>query len=237
MDGSGSLQIRPWRVHDGRRDRARTVAVDKTAARLFAGVLAFQLILTAVQLFALPRTGGVVLGEALGGLILGVLIAAWVAAAALGNPRVGPWKSARIMAPHLPWSAGLSLAVVMPLMVSHYALGALAMMEPQPLLWPVLIADTLLVGLLAAVMGASGYLIARRGADRAGVLLIGSATEMLHAPIITAVEPVLPRISFVCNAVQVREKGELARPHHLQGSDSGAQSARRFARPSRAMSS
>jgi len=159
------------------RDPARAGAVEAPAARLFAGVLAFQLILTAVQLFALPRTGGVLLSEALAGFVLGVLLAAWIAAAALGNARIGPWASARIMMPRLLWSAGLSLAVVLPLMVPHYVLGALALVGPKALLWPVLIVDALLVGLLAAVMSASGYLIAKRGADGAGVPLVGSDVE------------------------------------------------------------
>ena len=159
------------------RNPAQAGAVETPAARLFAGVLAFQLTLTAVQLFALPRTGGVLLGEALVGFVLGVLLSAWVASAALGNGRIGPWASARIMMPRLPWSAGLSLAVVLPLMVPHYALGALALIGPKPLLWPVLIVDALLVGLLGSVMGASGYLIAKRGADEAGVPLIGSDVE------------------------------------------------------------
>lgn len=156
------------------RDPARAGAVETPAARLFAGVLAFQLVLTAVQLFALPRTGGVLLSEAVGGFIIGVLLMAWIAAAALGNARIGPWTSARIMAPRLLWSTGLSLAVVLPLMVPHYVLGALALIGPKMLLRSVLIVDALLVGLLSAVMGASGYLIAGRAADRAGKSLIGS---------------------------------------------------------------
>ncbi len=159
------------------RDPARTGKMEAPAVRLFAGVLVLQVGLTAVLLFALPRAGGVLLAEALGWPIMMVLFAAWFAAAPLGNARIGPGASVAIMLRHLPWSLALSFAALLPLLVPHYVLGAAALVGPKVLLWPVLIADALLVGLLSAVTAASGYYIAKRAADRIGADLDGGVTS------------------------------------------------------------
>ena len=155
------------------REPTRVSSCDATAFRLFAGVLAFQVGLSAMELFALPRTGALLLAETVGGIVLNVVLAAWFVAAPLGNPRIGPWRSIRLMAPRLPWSAGLPLAATLPLVVPHYVLAALALIGPRQLLWAALIADSALVGLLGAVMAASGFLIAARAAGLAGMNLTG----------------------------------------------------------------
>lgn len=168
------------------RDPALAERWDRRAVGLFVGVLAYHMILSAIQLFALPRTGAALLGGFLLSAVLGPLLAAWGVAAPLGNPAVGPIASIRLMAPRLLWSAAYMLAALLPLMVVHYALGAAAIMGPRPLLWPALIADSLLVGWLAALMIASGWFAATRAARLAGIELAppppvgATAPDRLH---------------------------------------------------------
>ena len=70
----------------------------------------------------------------------------------------------------------LTLAVViMPLMIPHYLLAAAAILGPKPLLWPVLIVDSLLVGWLSAVLAAASYYAVVRAAGKAGVSLVPAA--------------------------------------------------------------
>ncbi|MGP7796245.1 hypothetical protein [Sphingomonas sp. CLY1604] len=149
-------------------DRRRAAAADKPAVLLFAGVIGFHLVVAAVQLFVLPRSIGVTLAAFAVGQVIGCLLPAWSVAAALGNPRIGPLTSSRIMARQLPWTFAFLLLTILPLMVPHYALGAAALLVGRAWLWPVLVADALLVGLLSAVMIAGSYVAALRAARRHG---------------------------------------------------------------------
>jgi hypothetical protein len=148
---------------------------DGRAVALFSGFVAFHAVTSALQLFVLPRTGPALLIEFVVGAVLSALLVAWAAAAPLGNAAIGPFASVRLMAPRLIWTVGFMLVAMLPLMIPHYALGAAAIMGPKPLLWPVLILDSLLVGWLAALIVASGWYAALRAADRAGVALVPPA--------------------------------------------------------------
>ncbi|WP_375427446.1 hypothetical protein [uncultured Sphingomonas sp.] len=158
-----------------RRDPVFAARVEPTAVRLFAGFLIFELALAAIQLFLLPPSATVLLVSFIVGQIIGCLVAAWAVAAPLGDAAIGPRASAAIMVRQLPWTLAFLLAAMLPLMIPHYALGALAIVGPKPLLWPVLIADSLLVGWLAAVIIASIYFAAVRAAGKAGVAIAPSA--------------------------------------------------------------
>lgn len=153
------------------RDPRAAARIDPRAVLLYAGVVAFHAALSALQLFALPPTIGVLLaGFAIGQAISG-LVPAWTVAAALGNPAIGPVASARLMLAQLPFTVALMLATVLPLMIPHYVLGAAAIFAGRALLWPVLLVDALLVGWLCAVMLAGGYVTAMRAAATAGIAL------------------------------------------------------------------
>lgn len=143
-----------------------------TEARLFGLFLMFELCNAAVQLFLLPQTATAQLVSFGLGSILTVLIMAWGAAAALGNAAIGPIVSAQIMGRQFWWALGFSLIVMLPLMIPHYALGGLALLGPKPLLWPVLIVDSLLVSWLAAMLSAAAWFSASRAAERGGVSLL-----------------------------------------------------------------
>ncbi len=166
-----------------RRDARFAATFDPLAVRLFAGVLAFDMAMAAIQLFALPRTGGMLLAAFIGGHCIGCLISAWGVAAALGNRAIGPRASIAIMARHLPWTFVFSLVAMLPLMIPHYAFGALALVGPKVMVWPVLILDSLLVGWLTAVLAAAGYYAATRAAGKSGVdLMSGDAMASEYVP-------------------------------------------------------
>lgn len=155
------------------RDPQLAARFDPVAVKLFAGFFLFQVALAALQLFVLPTMGWFLLGGFVGGQVVGILIAAWGVAAALGNVAVGPTASVRLMARHIPWTFAFSLVAMLPLMVPHYVFGALAIVGPKALLWPVLIVDSLLVGWLAALLLAAVYVVATRAAEKADISLAG----------------------------------------------------------------
>ncbi|GGA41852.1 hypothetical protein [Sphingomonas psychrolutea] len=155
------------------RDPRAAARPDARAVRLFAGFAAFQIALAVLQLFVLPQIGWVLLATFVGGQVIGILIAAWGVAAALGNAAIGPRASVAIMARQIPWTFVFSLVAMLPLMVPHYAFAALAILGPKALLWTVLLIDSLLVGWLSAVLVAASYVAAERAAGRAGVSLRG----------------------------------------------------------------
>jgi hypothetical protein len=146
------------------RDPSRAAKIETPAARLFAGFFAFMFILALFQLFGLPQTGAVQIAGFFVSIAITVLVAAWAVAAPLGNDRIGLVASAKIMARHLPWSFAFYIAAFLPLLVPHYALGALALVGPSQLLWPALILDSFLVGFIAPVVTATSYYIALRAA-------------------------------------------------------------------------
>lgn len=145
-------------------DPVRARAIEPVAIRLFCGVIAFHTAMAAIQLFMLPQSATAMLIAFAIGQVVACLIPAWSVAAALGNPDIGLRRSVRIMAPRLPWTFVLLLAALLPLMIPHYALGAVAIMAPKAWLWPALILDSLLVGWLCAIMVASAYVAAGHGA-------------------------------------------------------------------------
>ncbi|MEZ5693728.1 MAG: hypothetical protein R3D99_07790 [Altererythrobacter sp.] len=145
----------------GKRDAQAARTFEPRAATLFALFFAFQAALMAIQLFGLPRTGAYLIGAFLLSLVLNPLLARWATGAPLGLA-IGPIASARAMIGQLPWAIAFSVVVILPLMIPHYVLGAAALFAPQAAKWPVLIADSLLVGFLSSVMMASTWVIATR---------------------------------------------------------------------------
>jgi hypothetical protein len=144
------------------RDAKFTRALDPTAVRLFGAFLLFNVALAAFQLLVLPDSGAAAVAELVVGEIIAALIAAWVVAAALGDGRVGPIKSASIMWRQLPWTLALFIVGILPLMVPHYVLAGVAIRGPKSILWPALVVDSLLVGWIAALIAALTYVAAKR---------------------------------------------------------------------------
>ena len=105
--------------------------------------------------------------------ILGIYFTAWFVAWTLGKIRIGPLQSITIMHGHF-WRAIAYLAAgVIPLMIVHYAFALGAIGRPEWLVWPILIVDSFVVGLLALTMTAPGWFAAKRAADASNVELRG----------------------------------------------------------------
>ncbi|MFA6123932.1 hypothetical protein [Sphingomonas sp.] len=164
------------------RDPMRAARLEMPAVRLFAVVLVVQLASAALQLFVLPRDGWLLLVEFIVLQVLAVLLHPWFVAAALGNGAINPRRSVGIMARQTLWSFVFMLVAILPLMIPHYILGALAIIGPKSLLGPVLVVDSVLVGWLSAIIVASGFTVATRAAAKQGVDLgIGDAHPVVSA--------------------------------------------------------
>jgi hypothetical protein len=160
------------------RNARFAATADLLAIRLFTGYFAIGIALAALQLFALPQTGIVLIASLVIGQIVGALLIAWGVAATFGNVAIGPRASIRIMARQVPWTFAFTVIVILPLMIPHYALGAAALFGPKPLMWPILIVDSLLVSWLTAVIAGGGYYAAMRGATEVGINLIGTSAPL-----------------------------------------------------------
>ena len=171
--------IRQLANMDGARLR---VLGDRRSLILFAGVVLWTALTAIVQQFggtllaplALNPVTLTIVGLAFFLLVtvLDVYLAAWKVGAALGNPGLNIPASFRIMTGNFWWSLGYFVAMLLPLMIVHYALNGLAVGRPEALLWPILAIDSLAVGYLGLVLSATVYVTARRAAQRKGVALI-----------------------------------------------------------------
>lgn len=150
------------RFFAGGRDAAAARSFDRRAIELFAVAFAFMMAVAAISLFLTPSDGLATAAMLIGSLFVQVLIARWLAAAAIGNPAIGPLRSARVMLGQLVWAIPFIVIAQLPLMIPHYGLAGLAILGPKTLLWPVLIFDSLLVGWLAIVLVAANWVIATR---------------------------------------------------------------------------
>lgn len=103
--------------------------------------------------------------------IAGIYFTAWTVAWTMGNAAIGPIRSARIMSGHFWRTVLLTLAGVLPLMIVHYALSFGAIFVPPILDWPLLLIDSVVVGMLALTMAGSGAIAARHAAVAKGVNL------------------------------------------------------------------
>lgn len=146
----------------GGRDAEAARTWEPRAVWLFSIVLALQMLLTVLGLFVFPANDAIGIGFMIFGFILGPLIARFTVAAPLGI-WISPLRSIRHTAPHIVFAVGFSLLAMLPLMIVHYALGIGAIfVAGSALKWAMLIADSLLVGWLAALLIAIAYVVALR---------------------------------------------------------------------------
>lgn len=144
----------------GGRDAQAARTVEPRAVKLFAIVFALQALFGALALFVFnsdPVAGGFMVF----GYVFSVLIVRFLVAAPLGT-WISPLASARQMLRHLPWGLAFSIIATLPLMAGHYALGIGALFAPDWAKWPMLVADSFLVGWLAALLIAASWVIATR---------------------------------------------------------------------------
>ena len=117
------------------------------------------------------------MGLALIAGIAGIYFAAWYAGWTVGNARIGPLRSIRIMNGHFWRTVVLTIAATLPLMIVHYALGFGAIFAPSAFDWPLLLLDALVVGGLALTMAGGTTIAARHAAGAKGIRLMIGKTD------------------------------------------------------------
>ena len=172
-------------------DPAMPRRFDRYAIRLFVPVIAWGLFwlvllqdgpLLASMVGADMRSVGIVLlATILVTMAFEPCLSAWKVATASGNPDIGFVRSIRLTRDGYWRALGLSLLVVMPLMVAHYALSFGAVGQPRALVWAMMTVDSILVGFMGVAMTAGSYVIARRATARHGVALVGAAGAAPHS--------------------------------------------------------
>lgn len=173
-------------AHQG--DIRRVLRLDMTAMALFALVVGFDLCAMLMQnqvgtwmsaMVANRRTLLLVgLLTMLAVMMLEIYLVAWKAGAALGNSRLHPLASIRLMRGHILWGFGLTMAAFVPTIIIHYLLNGLAIGSSTAVTALLLGLDSLLVGYLAALYPAAAYIIAERAASAAGLRLAGREREI-----------------------------------------------------------
>lgn len=164
---------------------AAAKSLDARSLRLFAPVMAWAVTWSVAFMF-----GGTVMaawgvgttavfnigvGVFLSSIVLETYLAPWKAAAPLGNARIGFGRSIGLVRGHLLWSLAVFVLAFLPLMVVHYGLAVFAIGRPMPVVVAVLVADALVVGLLANVLVGINFVIAGRVTAAKGVRLLPEA--------------------------------------------------------------
>jgi hypothetical protein len=108
------------------------------------------------------------LAAILAAMALELFLAPWKAGAAIGNPALHLGVSIRMMRGRIAWSFAFTLAMILPVMVIHYALNGFAIGRPPALAATLLAADTLLVAYMAILFPATAFIVAERAARLSG---------------------------------------------------------------------
>jgi len=144
----------------GGRDGRAARTAEPQAVKLFAIVLGLQTALAVLSLYIFT-SGPVAVALAIFGFLFGILGARFVVAAPLGL-WISPLTSFKDLTRHLLWGLAFTVVATLPLMAVHYALGFGAILAPEPMKWPILILDSLVVGWVAALLSAVVWVIANR---------------------------------------------------------------------------
>ncbi|MET0307209.1 MAG: hypothetical protein ABW023_00750 [Sphingomonas sp.] len=167
-------------------DTTEATRWDGRAVRLFAGVVAWGLFwLVVIQDGPMLATAlGVperplafaALGLVLFSMFFETCLSPWKAAAAVGNARIGFFRSIAMIRGSFWWATALLLLTVLPLLVLHYVLAFVAIGKAGAALWAVLAIDSLLTSYLGVVMIAQTWIVAERGARRHGEQLLPNSS-------------------------------------------------------------
>ena len=143
------------------------------ATRLFSVYFLFQLIFAGMGLWLSSIDPTLFMIESILSLLISGALLCWGVAATLGNRSIGPIESTHIAGIHIIWIGLFGLIAILPLMVPHYGLAILALKaNPGPIgLWVLLAIDSILVGLLTAVMVATSWYLGQWIAARKGISL------------------------------------------------------------------
>ena len=94
------------------------------------------------------------------------LLMLWIVSAATDGPIRNPLQSARALGWRYVWALPLYLIGRMPISIAHQRLGQPGSGLPDTLLWPMLLLDAVVVGLLIAIIPALSVRVARYVAER-----------------------------------------------------------------------
>lgn len=165
------------------RDADRAKRIEWPAAALFGVQFGFQASWQWLRLFAPPFAVILALGARssdyveliaiVGAIVISIYFTAVLVAWPLGNTRIGPVGSFRIMAGNFWRTLGYRAAGALPLMLLHYALGYGAVGRPEWLVWIMMSVDALVVGFLALTTAGAAYLAAAHAAGRKNIALSG----------------------------------------------------------------
>ena len=161
-----------WMVRflHSRRDTGFARKWEPRAVRLFAAVLALQLLVVLLSLFVFPPNDAMGLGFLGFSVIFPPLIARFMAAAPLGI-WISPQASIRTMTRHFVFALAFWIAAILPLLVLHYVLAGIAIaVTGEAGDWAVMAIDSLVTGLLSLVTAAALWVVATRAGPLGGTL-------------------------------------------------------------------
>ena len=154
-------------------DRGAPTRSAPLAVRLFSFYFLFQLALSGIGLWLTTINTAIFAVQFILSLLISGATLCWGLAATLSNRAIGPVESAHIAGIHILWVGLFGLVAILPLMIPHYGLAAIALKtNPGPAgLWTLLTIDSVLVGLLTGVMAATSWYLGEWLAIRKGVSL------------------------------------------------------------------
>ncbi|WP_375395253.1 hypothetical protein [uncultured Sphingomonas sp.] len=165
------------------RDTVEAMRPSRHAGRRYLGVAAFQAVIAAVVIYAAGILALFGIGEdrvmalrfvaASGQQLLEPLLMLWYANAAMGTHAYGPLRSARATGWFYPWALLLIFVARLPFSAAHQMLNRWPAGKGAGLLWPALVLDAVIVGIMVALLAAIQVRIARFIADQRGVALLG----------------------------------------------------------------
>jgi len=160
--------------------RRRMGLISGSSLRGFAKVLAFSVAIFAMTIvigILMRRQGAdatailsATIASLLVGMVIEVLVGPWKIAAVIGDQRVSLARSISLAAPILPWGFALGLLATLPMMAVHYVLGAMMLFSggEGAAFWGLVVADSIVVGVLTTLITAPAYYIYRRAWTRRG---------------------------------------------------------------------
>lgn len=159
------LTLRYWLVSGSLR---RALTPSLTGIGRFLRVLLVFVLLNQVDIHSLAAAnwlgmspGAAQLVSVVIGLVLfavQILLLLWIVAAFGGDMRMTPSRSAKLGWRHLPSAVLLPVIAFMPWMAIHQTLNNVAWGAAPAIVWPLMITDALVVGLLATTVGSALYI-------------------------------------------------------------------------------
>ena len=165
-------------------DAAEAMRPSWYAVRRYLGVAAFQAVIAVVIIYAAGILAWFGIGEngimtlrgaaGLGQQLVEPLLMLWYVNAAMGTHAYNPLRSARVTGWLYPWALLLMFVARWPFGAAHQLLNRWPAGKAAALLWPTLVLDAVIVGVMVALLAAVQVRIARFIADRHEAALLAT---------------------------------------------------------------